>query len=104
MNIRWAYSILTRIFTISGLEDYLAGKKPLVRPDASDPLEKHYDWISDIVKQYGITDSTEKAEAILRKEVGNTCAQVLKDSGVYKMDAHGQQGLTRFLNSIGYTV
>ena len=89
---------------LAGLEDYLTGKKPLVCPDASDPLEKHYDWISDIVKQYGITDSTEKAEAILRKEVGNTCAQVLKDSGVYKMDAHGQQGLTRFLNSIGYTV
>ena len=89
---------------LAGLEEYLTGVKKLVKPSAEDPLAKHYVWVCDLIKQYGIVNCREKAAEILRKEVGNICAKVLIDCGVYKMNPHGQEGLMKFLSSLGYSL
>ncbi len=85
-----------------GLIPYLTGEKPLVRPDASDPEEKHYDWLCDIVSRNGVSGSTEEAEQCLHREVANVCTQVLADAGVYKQTPEGRAAMLRFLASLGY--
>ena len=84
------------------LEDYLTGEKPLVRPDANDPCEKHFDWLERIVQANGLTKTHEEAQTLLRKEVAVVCAEVLADAGVYKNTPEGLRGVGRFMGSLGY--
>ncbi len=84
------------------LQDYLTGIKPLVRPAAEDPCEKHFDWVAQIVQEHGLCHSHDEAEALLRREVAKVCAQVLADAGVYKQTEAGLQGMLRFLSSVDY--
>ena len=84
------------------LQDYLTGRKPMIRPEESDPSAKHYDWLEEIVGTHGLCKDDAEAEALLRCEVAKVCAQVLSDSGVYKLDENGLSGMKRFLASVGY--
>ena len=84
------------------LHDYLTGRKSMVRPEDSDPSAKHYDWLEQIVAEHGLCRDDEEAEALLRSEIAKVCAQVLADSGVYKLDENGLNGIKRFLASVGY--
>ena len=84
------------------LHDYLTGRKPMIRPEDSDPSAKHYDWLEQIVARHGLCEDDDEAEALLRGEVAKVCAQVLADSGVYKRDDNGLNGMKRFLASVGY--
>lgn len=84
------------------LHEYLTGRKPMIRPEASDPSEKHYDWLERIVAEHGLCHSDEEAESLLRSEVAKVCAQVLADAGVYKRDENGLNGIKRFMASVGY--
>ncbi len=86
------------------LQDYLTGQKPMVRPAADDPCEKHYDWLQEIVAAHGLCKDAAEAEALLRQEVAKVCAQVLADAGVYKQTDAGLAGMKRFLASVGYQV
>ena len=36
--------------------------------------------------------------------LAETCAQVLRDAGVYKQDENGRAGVIRFLSTLGYAV
>lgn len=87
---------------LAGLVPYLTGEKPLVRPDPSDPEEKHYDWLCDILQRNGTCSTAQEAEDCLHQEVANVCAQVLADAGVYKQTPEGRAAMLRFLSSLGY--
>ena len=84
------------------LQDFLTGKRPMQRPDDSDPCAKHYDWLETIVREHGLCQDDGAAEALLRAEVAKVCAQVLADAGVYKQDEKGLAGIKRFLATVGY--
>ncbi|REE92803.1 UDPglucose--hexose-1-phosphate uridylyltransferase [Paenibacillus taihuensis] len=66
-------------------------------------LGKHADWIESLVAEHGGTLKKEQAEALLTGEVGGKFLEVLKDAGVYKRTAEGQEAFFRFLKSIGLT-
>lgn len=87
---------------LAGLVPYLTGEKPLVRPSDDDPEAKHFDWISEIVSRCGVCSSAEEAQECLHREVGNVCAQVLADAGVFKQTEEGRSAMLRFLASLGY--
>jgi len=80
----------------------VTGKRPMVRPEESDPCAKHYDWLEEIVAAHGLCKDDAEAEAFLRSEVAKVCAQVLADAGVYKQDENGLNGIKRFMASLGY--
>lgn len=84
------------------LNNYLTGRKPMVRPEESDPAAKHYDWLTQMVAEHGPCSNDEEAEALLRSEIAKVCAQVLADAGVYKQNEKGVDGIKRFLASVGY--
>ena len=87
---------------LNGLIPYMTGEIPLERPGADSPEEKHFDWLMDIIRRDGMSKSVEEAEEKLHHEVACVCAQVLRDSGVYKQDKEGREGLLWFLSSLGY--
>ena len=86
------------------LRGYLTGALEIAKaPEQDSPLAKHYEWVCEIAQKTGTNLTDEQAEAAIRSAVAETCAQVLCDAGVYKQDARGREGVTRFLASIGYT-
>lgn len=87
---------------LAELQDFLTGKRPMVRPAEEDASAKHYDWIHQMVEEHGLCASNEEAEVLLRGEVARVCAQVLADAGVYKLDDNGLAGFLRFMESLGY--
>ena len=44
----------------------------------------------------------EKAEAVLRDEIGIVFSHVLQNAGVFKQDAAGQAAFLKFMESVGY--
>ncbi|RAP75310.1 UDP-glucose--hexose-1-phosphate uridylyltransferase [Paenibacillus montanisoli] len=70
---------------------------------AEGPLEKHADWIEEIVRANGLALTTAKAEAVLREEVGRKFLDVLLDAGVYKRTVQGSEAFGRFMSSLGLT-
>ena len=89
---------------LDGLKPYLTGQRPIAdAPAQDDPLAKHYTWIQDVVSRRGAAHDLQHTDAILREELGAKCARVLADAGVYKHTPQGDQGLLRFLNTLGYT-
>lgn len=64
-------------------------------------LEKHLPWIRDMQAQYGTVESKEKADEILRQEVGKKFSQVLEDAGVFKNTPEGHAAIDRFMKSVG---
>ena len=87
---------------LEDLEEYLTGERPMVRPPESDRAFKHYPWMEALVGKYGLNNSVEEARNILRREVGQVCAQVLADAGVFKNTVAGLNGMTRFLETLGF--
>lgn len=70
--------------------------------DPEHPLHKHMDWLKELTASCGTTLTGEKAAEVLRDEIGHKFADVLRDAGVYKRDAHGRQGFRRFLQHLGF--
>ena len=87
---------------LAALQDFLTGKRAMVRPEDTDPSAKHFDWLQEIVETRGLCKDDTEAEKILRDEVAKVCAKVLADAGVYKQDENGLNGFKRFLASVGY--
>lgn len=66
---------------------------------ADETLEKHADWVEEIMPKY--QDVTEEnIMEILQKEVGIVFGKVLEHAGVYKRDEKGQAAFMRFINRI----
>ena len=88
---------------LEDLKPYLTGARPLKdAPAPGDALEKHYPWVRDIAARCGAAHTPQAAEALLRRELGAKCAQVLSDAGVYKHTPQGDRGVVSFLQSLGY--
>ena len=87
---------------LAALQDFLTGKRELLRPEESDMSAKHFDWVEEIIRSNGLCKDDAEAEALLRSEVAKVCAQVLADAGVYKQDENGLNGFKRFMASVGY--
>lgn len=69
--------------------------------DASHPLRLHADWIGELVFKYGMANEADEARALLEAAVGDKFAAVLRDAGVYKLDAAGRAAFERFLTASG---
>ena len=78
------------------LADALVNGLPV--SEYSENITKHAQWAQEIQRRYEIT--RDNVEGILRKEIGMVFAQVLEDSGVYKLDEFGREGFVRFLASV----
>ena len=79
---------------LKALEPYLMGTGEI--PAGS----SHEAWVREIAEKQGRSMTEEQAEEALHTAVAETCFQVLCDSGVYKQDEAGQEGLKRFLNTV----
>ncbi len=88
---------------LAGLEKYLTGEVEIdCVPEADSPLAKHYEWVREIASAKGTQLSADEAKEALRDALGQKCALVLKDAGVYKQDENGDAGVMRFLNRLGF--
>ncbi|MEE1200389.1 MAG: UDP-glucose--hexose-1-phosphate uridylyltransferase [Christensenellales bacterium] len=89
---------------LSQLREFLTGARDLGQcPDESDPLAKHFDWIRQIAEKTGVHLTPEAASEAIRRGLGEKCARVLADSGVFKQTPEGDAGILRFLDTLGYT-
>ena len=69
---------------------------------ANTALEKHADWIEDILGRCP-ADSLADADAVdrlLEKEIGDVFLRVLLDAGVFKRNPEGQAAFDRFVRSV----
>jgi len=89
---------------MEALARYLTGDCPLIPPPEGDPLLQHWPWITELVAQHGTRNSAEQAQAHLRAGLADTCAQVLHDSGVFKLDDEGKAAMARFLRFAGFSI
>ena len=64
-------------------------------------LEKHLPWIERMQKKYGVVAEADKAEAIVKREVGEIFSLVLEDAGVYKNTPEGIAAFDRFMLTAG---
>ncbi len=62
--------------------------------------EGHAAWAEELKKRPGAAQNPARA---IREGLGEICAQVLFDAGVYKPNAAGRAGFVRFLEGAGYT-
>ena len=67
-------------------------------PAADAELEKHAEWAEELRSRYTFTK--EKADEILRQEVGAVFAKVLEHAGVYKCNEQGREAFLRFIASV----
>jgi UDPglucose--hexose-1-phosphate uridylyltransferase len=65
-------------------------------------LYKHKHWISELVSKYGNRVTADRANAIVKAEVGNRFLEVLLDASVFKRDAPGRAAFQRFIQSCGF--
>jgi UDPglucose--hexose-1-phosphate uridylyltransferase len=69
--------------------------------DTQHLLYKHIDWINELTQKYGITQSEESVQSLLRDEIGHKFLLVLTDAGVYKRDLTGKSSFYKFLYNLG---
>ena len=83
-----------------GLTKYLTGETSVdAIPRDGSPLRQHYSWIARIAKNTGCELTKEEALDALHAALGEKCARVLADAGVFKEDA----GTVQFLETIGFS-
>ncbi|MEF2968947.1 UDP-glucose--hexose-1-phosphate uridylyltransferase [Paenibacillus sp. M1] len=70
--------------------------------DAGSSLAVHAAWIKELVEAHGTKLDRERAEALLRDEVGRKFAEILEHAGVFKVDAAGREAFRRFIAKTGY--
>lgn len=88
---------------LDAVKDILTGKK-IINEDICmepHPLNKHLDWIKDLIEKYGNNHNDEEARRIIRDSVGRKCLQVLHHAGVFKVSGEGRRAFNRFLKTAG---
>lgn len=63
-------------------------------------LEKHADWVDEILPQYEGTITKDNVTDILKKEIGIVFMKVLEHAGVYKRTPEGLEAFKRFIASL----
>ena len=87
---------------LTALVPYLTGELPISGVEACESTARHLPWLQEIISRRGCARDHAEALQILRSEVGEVCAQVLCDAGVYKQTESGMAGMLRFLASVNY--
>lgn len=82
------------ILVIQGILSGLVDIKQALNIEA---LEKHEEWIDDLVHKYGTSLDTKMARTVIREEVGQKFKQVLECSGVFKQDKKGLNAFEKFI-------
>ena len=80
---------------------YLTGEKE-IPTDETAPGSAHFPWARELVAAFGINNTREEADAIIKKGVAQKCNRVLADAGVYKQTEKGRKGFVRFLETVGF--
>ncbi|MFB9277710.1 UDP-glucose--hexose-1-phosphate uridylyltransferase [Cohnella cellulosilytica] len=91
---------------LSQIADILTGKTDYDEKAISSsdhPLNKHADWIWQLVDRYGTDGSEDAAKLLLQADVGDIFYAVLRDAGVYKVDEKGRAAFGRFLAKFATT-
>lgn len=70
--------------------------------EQDDILHQHEPWITSMLSKYGNRNTQEKAEMLLRDEVGDIFVRVLRDAGVFKTDEKGMGAFERFMGLNGF--
>ncbi len=68
---------------------------------AGHPLQLHAAWLRDVAARHGRPADEAAAQKILRAEVAEVCAQVLRDAGVFAQTEDGRAGLMQFVKAAG---
>jgi UDPglucose--hexose-1-phosphate uridylyltransferase len=69
--------------------------------DTQHLLYKHVPWIKELIQKYGIVQSSESVQSLLRDQIGHKFLLVLTDAGVFKRDLTGTSAFYNFLNNLG---
>ena len=77
----------------------LTGKLDVGEAAASCP--EHTEWIHELTLHYGTALSEEKADEVIKQEIGAKFAACLEHAGVFKLDAAGLAACDRFMATIG---
>ena len=88
---------------LDAIKDILTGRKEM-NDDIyieSHPLNKHLDWIKDLIEKHGNNLDDETSEKIIKDSVGQKCLQVLHHAGVFKATEEGRRAFNRFLETAG---
>lgn len=67
---------------------------------ADEALEKHADWVEEVILPKYADINEENVMEILHEEIGQVFSQVLEDAGVYKRTPEGLEGFERFIHSL----
>lgn len=67
-------------------------------------LEKHLDFINNLIIKYRRNNTEDQAYEIVRSEVGKTCENILRNTGVFKDTIDGQMALFRFFRLLSFEV
>lgn len=64
--------------------------------DQAEEIENHKPWVEELKKKRWTDPISEQ----LKQEIGTKFVRVLENAGVFKMDAHGQAGMLRFIDFV----
>ncbi len=64
-------------------------------------LNKHMSWIEELVSKYGRAMSPERADEVLKLEIGRKFEICLEHTGVFKQTEEGLKAFDRFMQAIG---
>ena len=78
---------------------YLLKQKDICLLEKDEGLNKHVQWVMELIVKYTNINS-ENVEEIINKEVGLKFEKVLEHAGVYKRDDKGIKGFSKFINSL----
>lgn len=79
---------------------YLLRKKTIEYLEKDQNLNKHTQWIKDLLVKYDESINDDNVDNIIEQEVGLKFKSVLEHSGVYKRDYKGINGFRKFIKSI----
>lgn len=81
------------------------GTKPIREIVLENPsLEKHLDFINNLVRKYTRNNTKEASNAIVQYEVGKVCENILNNTGIFKPSIDGQLALFRFFRTLSFEV
>ena len=90
---------------LDSISDILCSKSQYNENEFSQPehpLNKHLEWIKELISRYGLKNTKEDATEILRNEVGLIFSKVLQDAGVYKYNESGKIQFGKFMKHCGF--
>lgn len=67
-------------------------------------LEKHINFINQLIIKYQRHNTLERAEEIIKLEIGNVCENILRNTGVFKETIKGQSALMKFFKRLSLEV